>query len=200
MSTQKDVINFRKRQKQNIIYVMGGKCFCCGYNKCNNALELHHLNPKEKDFTFSDNNCRAWNKVVAELPKTILVCANCHREIHANLIDAEKLKSSFDQSKANEISQKVEQTKKGIYFCKDCGSKITPGATYCSACYAKNRQTVERPTREQLKKDIRSMPMVQVGKKYKVSDNSIRKWCKKMELPYKVSEIKTYTDEEWEEI
>jgi hypothetical protein len=31
----------------------GGECSICGYNKCVAALEFHHLNPSEKDFTIS---------------------------------------------------------------------------------------------------------------------------------------------------
>ena len=36
-----------------------------------------------------------------------------------------------------------------------------------------------------------------IGKQFGVSDNAVRKWCKKYGLPQKVSEIKKYTDEEW---
>ena len=160
---------------------------------------MHHLNPKEKDFTFSDNTNRAWDKVILELPKTILLCANCHRELHEGLIDNNELKTSFDESKAQEISNQIEESKTALVKrCEICGQPISKYAKYCTDCFAKQRQTVERPSREQLKYDIRHMPMLQVGKKYNVSDNAIRKWCSKMNLPNKVSEIKSYTDEEWE--
>lgn len=199
MGTYEHVKNYRQRQKENIIYVMGGKCACCGYNKCNRALELHHLNPKEKDFTFSDNTNRAWDKVILELPKTILLCANCHRELHEGLIDNNELKTSFDEDRAQEISSQIEESKTALVKqCEICGKPISKYAKYCTDCFAKQRQIVERPSREQLKYDIRHMPMLQVGKKYNVSDNAIRKWCSKMNLPNKVSEIKSYTDEEWE--
>ena len=118
MGNYENVKSYRQKQKENIIYVMGEKCACCGYNKCNSALELHHLNPDEKDFTFSDNTNRAWETVVQELPKTIMVCANCHREIHAGLIDATTLQSSFNKQKADEISQTIEKSKRGFHFCK----------------------------------------------------------------------------------
>lgn len=200
------VKSFRQRQKENIIYVMGGKCACCGYNKCNTALELHHLDPSEKDFTFSKNTNRAWQTVIQELPKTIMVCANCHREIHANLIDSSTLQSSFDEQKAQEVSQKVEVSKKGFHFCKVCGKKVTSKAYYCPECYhesrKKKRETTGfiRPTREQLKVDIRTMSMTDVGRKYGITDNAVRKWCDSMNLPRKVSDIKSYSDEEWEKI
>ena len=55
-------------------------------------------------------------------------------------------------------------------------------------------------TREELKQLIRKKPFVQIGLQFKVSDNAIRKWCDKFNLPRKATEIKKYTDEEWENI
>jgi hypothetical protein len=79
----------RTKIKQMGIDYKGGKCQIetCGYNKYNGALEFHHLDPNEKDFSISrSGHCTAWDKVKLELDKCILVCANCHREIHAGLI------------------------------------------------------------------------------------------------------------------
>ena len=42
------------------------------------------------------------------------------------------------------------------------------------------------------------MSFTAIGKKYNVSDNAVRKWCDKYNLPRKASEIKKYSDEEWE--
>lgn len=62
----------------------GNKCEICGYNKCEEALEFHHLNPNEKDFCISDRDIKLnWLKIKEELDKCQLVCANCHREIHS---------------------------------------------------------------------------------------------------------------------
>ena len=55
-------------------------------------------------------------------------------------------------------------------------------------------------SREELKKLIRTVSFVKIGKQFGVTDNTIRKWCDKYKLPRKVSEIKKYTDEEWAEI
>ena len=64
----------------------GNQCSICGYNKCNDALEFHHLNPKEKEFNISDRNIKLdWPEIQKELDKGIIVCANCHREIHSKL-------------------------------------------------------------------------------------------------------------------
>jgi len=61
----------------------GGKCEICGYNKCLGALDFHHLNPNEKDFSISDSSkYHNLEEMKKEVDKCILVCANCHREIH----------------------------------------------------------------------------------------------------------------------
>lgn len=52
------VKNARARLKERIIYVMGDKCSICSYNKCQSALELHHINAEEKEFTFGGNTNR----------------------------------------------------------------------------------------------------------------------------------------------
>ncbi len=74
----------RNRLKQKGIEYLGGQCSKCGYNKCNQALDFHHLNEFEKEFKLSKGfKERSWEACKNELDKCILVCANCHREIHA---------------------------------------------------------------------------------------------------------------------
>ena len=51
------------------------------------ALEFHHLDPTKKDFSISHLKRFTFNQIVtSELDKCILVCSNCHREIHAGLV------------------------------------------------------------------------------------------------------------------
>ena len=70
--------------KHKLIEYKGGKCEKCGYNKCEGALQFHHLNPTEKDFTISSKNLGLTDiqEFYNEVDKCILVCANCHAEIH----------------------------------------------------------------------------------------------------------------------
>ena len=57
-------------------------CAICGYNKCNSTLSFHHTDPKDKCFQISHGNImRTDSKLVDELNKCILLCANCHMEI-----------------------------------------------------------------------------------------------------------------------
>jgi len=74
----------RKKLREMAIEYKGGKCQICGYNKCLQALEFHHLDPKGKDFPLSGST-KSWDNIKKELDKCILLCANCHREIHANI-------------------------------------------------------------------------------------------------------------------
>lgn len=198
MTNYECVKNFRHKQKEKIIYVMGGKCACCGYNKCISALELHHLDPTQKDFTFSKNTNRAWSDLVKELPKTILLCANCHREVHSGFINNEELFSSFEEEKAQEISLKEKERNKSPNKCVDCGTLISSHASRCAKCSEIHRRIVLRPDRKELKKMIRTMPFTVIGKHFGVTDNAIRKWCDNYNLPRKSAEIKQFSDEEWE--
>ena len=74
-----------KNNKKKAVEYKGGKCERCGYNKCIDALEFHHIDPTQKDKNFGSMKLRKWEDQKTELDKCICVCANCHREIHAEL-------------------------------------------------------------------------------------------------------------------
>ena len=100
--------------------------------------------------------------------------------------------------------QKAQQPKERIIklnkICPICGKAFHGRSEqiYCSqVCVHKNQQKTERPNRETLKNEIRKFSFLQLGKKYGVSDNAIRKWCKAYNLPYKKSDINHYSAEEW---
>lgn len=82
----------RKLLKQQAVMIKGGKCQICGYNTCISALDFHHLNEKEKSFSLGTRGLtHSWVKILKEINKCALVCSNCHREIHAGMIDISKL-------------------------------------------------------------------------------------------------------------
>ena len=82
----------RDKTKQILIEYKGGKCQICGYDKCQGALEFHHIDPSEKDFGIGQKGyTRSIGENKKEVDKCILVCANCHREIHAGLINLEDI-------------------------------------------------------------------------------------------------------------
>ena len=76
----------RKKIRQMAIAAKGAKCEVCGYDRCMEALEFHHLNESDKEFGLSEKGyARSWKKVEMELNKCVLLCANCHREIRAEV-------------------------------------------------------------------------------------------------------------------
>lgn len=77
----------RRKIKVMAIEYKGGKCCVCGYDKYVGALDFHHLDEKSKNFDLSTKGLtRSWDRTKTEVDKCILVCANCHREIHAGLV------------------------------------------------------------------------------------------------------------------
>lgn len=75
---------YRKLMKQKSVDYLGSKCVNCGYCRNIKALEFHHKNPDEKDFSISKATTvkMSWEKIKNELDKCALLCSNCHREEH----------------------------------------------------------------------------------------------------------------------
>jgi 5-methylcytosine-specific restriction endonuclease McrA len=73
----------RKKLRDMALEYGGGKCIVCGYDRCRRAMVFHHLDPSKKDFGLSVKGLtRSWEKMRAELEKCVLLCANCHAEVH----------------------------------------------------------------------------------------------------------------------
>lgn len=65
---------------------MGGECFGCGLEGPSAVYDFHHWDAGEKEFGISQDGIpRRWVDVVAELEKCVMLCANCHREVHAGV-------------------------------------------------------------------------------------------------------------------
>ena len=71
-------------RKLSLIHQLGGKCSICGYKKNSSALDFHHINPIEKSFALDLRSLsnRKQSKIDDEIKKCVLVCRNCHSEIH----------------------------------------------------------------------------------------------------------------------
>ncbi len=87
-----NVINWKKEKKKLLVEYKGGKCEKCGYNKCIEALEFHHIDPSKKDFNISTHSF-SFDKMKIEADKCLLLCSNCHKEIHVELRKKDKKRS-----------------------------------------------------------------------------------------------------------
>ena len=91
-----------------------------------------------------------------------------------------------------------------VNHCIICGCEISKKAKYCLECYNKireknnkivknsnptNNNKIIRPSKEELDELIHKYPFTKIGEMFGVPDNSIRKWCKKYELPYKYRDL-----------
>jgi len=81
----------RQQLREKLILYKGGQCQICGYKKYNGALECHHINNHSKLFGLSAKGLtRSWNAIKKEADKCLLVCSNCHKEIHAKITQPSK--------------------------------------------------------------------------------------------------------------
>lgn len=116
------------------------------------------------------------------------VCPNCNMQL--------------DTTSGKNINHGVRNDRYRV--CMDCGAPIHIRSTRCKKCWAKfvaqtahelNPHNIQR---DELKNLIRTLPLVQVGRYYGISDNAVRKWCRKYGLPSHATQIKAMTNEEWE--
>ena len=171
--TVEAVTEWRRRTKSKSVEYLGGKCKYCGYDKYHGAMEFHHPGD-DKDFGLSQSGVtRSWHSIMVELDKCELVCKNCHAEIHGCVVEDA---GSGISTATRDIIKKPRPDK----FCVDRGIKIDKSAkSRCVKCGAINsRKVKDRPPKEQLLKEISESSYLAVGRKYGVSDNSIRKWIK----------------------
>lgn len=61
-------------------------CSICGYNRCANALEWHHKDADSKLTNPSNLSNGSYKKYKEETEKCVLLCANCHREVHSGIV------------------------------------------------------------------------------------------------------------------
>ena len=79
------VVTHRRRRKQRAVLSMGSACYACGRQGPAAIFDFHHLDASTKSFGVQDGNTRSWERIAEELSKCVMLCANCHREVHAGL-------------------------------------------------------------------------------------------------------------------
>ena len=180
------------------------KCEICGYSE---SIELHHINGNPTD---------------NRLENLQILCPNCHAKTDNYRVknasqgriiqDPKTLYLTEEEIQQREIERKAKKCGKSLEqyledkekgrrkledkVCPVCGKTFRPsGATqkYCSQeCYREDNKG-NRPNIMQLIQDFKELKsFVQVGVKYEVSDNAVRKWCKLYDIPVKAKELKEF--------
>jgi hypothetical protein len=165
----------RKRwrdRKRKAVELMGGKCQKCGYNKNLSCFDFHHLDPSQKEVGWNKMRQWKWDKTIEELKKCILLCRNCHGEIHN--IETFLECHGDDNKSLNKNIITIEPTGE----CPSCGKDVY-GTKYCCLEYsAIGHRKVKRPSKKTLIKMIKDTNYSEIGRRYGVSDNAVRKWAK----------------------
>jgi hypothetical protein len=200
MKSQKEkyqqVIGWRRRAKARMVEAFGSECCICKIKSYPEIYDFHHINPDEKEFGIGALCVRAWDKLVIELRKCVMMCSNCHRLYHRGYLEIPKDAKRFDESFAEYIvftknGQMLKRKFNGGLWneekkptpCLYCGKEKSNNLKYCSpTCAGKAKRKVDRPTKEKLQELIKIHPFTHIGKMYNVRDNTIRKWCSSYDI------------------
>jgi len=152
--------------KHNIPYI----CAMCGqqpyWNNADLTLQVDHIDGNRENNDV--NNLR-------------FICPNCHTQT----------KNYTGKNKQNNINYKKP---KEIHNLCNCGQEKKIKSKLCRKCNSqltkiKTRKAI-RPPKEELLELIKTTPFTIIGKTYGVSDNTIRKWCKCYEIPFRKKDLK----------
>jgi 5-methylcytosine-specific restriction endonuclease McrA len=128
------------------------KCESCGLEEWMGKpipLELHHIDE---------------NRFNNRLENLKILCSNCHMQEH----------NYSNTTKLTKVKDKLNNIKE-MKTCQ-CGSQINLRSTMCEKCWSIKNRKVERPPFNQLLNEVTEMGYSGTGRKYGVSDNTIRKW------------------------
>ena len=183
MSNSIHVKEWRKRFKQKIINSFGGKCGICGYDKCNEVFHCHHLDPSKKEFSLGRmmGNPHKWEYVIPELKKCVLLCSNCHGEVHAGVTTIPYDIKMCDDSV---IIEQQEKERKRLTNCPICNNLMSVHRITCSVeCAARKSRTVDwdRVDLYDLWK-IKKIPQTHIASTLGISGSAVRKRLIKLKL------------------
>ena len=96
-----------RRQKEQTAWLQSLKkeCIICG-EKEPICLDFHHINPEEKSFTIAKHQSLGKEKLLAEIKKCVSLCSNCHRKVHAGIIN---LEDYLDKSSPQDPEESVTE-------------------------------------------------------------------------------------------
>jgi len=187
MSRQSEAVKkWRRDTKQRIVNAFGGSCAICAYKKCLASLALHHLDPAEKDFSFGRirANPRSWFRMVKELRKCVLLCHNCHDEVHAgvSVVPANAPRFNEEYADYQKVLAEAKREAKVKLFtpCLQCGEDKPNQNKYCSSvCSGKAAYRVDWDSIDLLK-ELETKSKIQVADELGISDSAVGKRLRKI--------------------
>lgn len=176
------------------------KCELCG---CEEHLEMHHINGDPTDNRLENlqilcPTCHAGTENFRGKNSSV---GHRHKKPEDLFLTEEEIKErQIKKLESKRIDPKYykRQIEPDYAVCPICGKtfrKTGSRKIYCCVeCYQIAKATdSNKPSVLELLKDFKELKsFVQVGKKYGVSDNAVRRWCQIYKLPTKTSEMKEY--------
>jgi hypothetical protein len=173
------VTELRRETKAKCIEYKGGKCEKCGYDRCPGVLQFHHLVPGEKDFGIAHSgHSRSFEKCKPELDKCIMVCANCHGEIHAeehketrsSRLEEFKLLTRPERQPTTSVLKPCSNCQKEIKVYKSYDTRYN----YCNrACRDSHLNNLGWPSKEELRTMRKEMSVKDIALKINKSQRAI---------------------------
>lgn len=181
--------NYQSQQKRGIqrkvelIKLKNYKCNRCGYNKNIAALDFHHIDPTTKIIPLDIRtlSTTSYEDILKEADKCILLCSNCHRELHHN--DDKYLLENYDLTVKLDLSSKKI---KSLNVCTQCNNIICNRnkSGLCISCSKSkpkyNLRKTGRPSKEILLEELKIHTYKELSKKYNVNPKTITKWKNKV--------------------
>jgi hypothetical protein len=181
------VSNKQRLSKEQCVQYKGGECQRCHNVNEPYLLDFHHMDMTLKELNISKLIGRTFQRLKTELDKCILLCGNCHREVH--YLEEELVDNFKPNKETNARIEEIElQLRSNLQLsgsgkdpekaCVDCGVGVGLLALRCPSCHAISRRKFN-PKRDELVNLIRTKTSLEeVARFYGVSSNAIRKRCK----------------------
>jgi len=170
---------YRKQFKHNLVQYAGGYCAICTYKKSYRCLSFHHLNKSTKTFEINEATQKTLEEIAVELDKCILLCLNCHSEVHDEISDISDVKPIKNLEYLDIIKSLIQKDEKPLiiekYYCLDCNVEKKTSAARCVPCSQKYQEKVKWPEIEELIEMLKTSNKVLLAKQLGVSEAAIRK-------------------------
>lgn len=173
INTQK----WRVKAKLWAIKYAGNHCQHCGYDKYVGNLAFHHIGEKTDTIARLINSTSSWDVILKEINNCVLVCHNCHGEIHAGIIDSPSINYEERSIALKEILKEQPQHKTKQFHNCTCGKIINKNHKFCSlSCSNHDQQRIIWP--DNLPELVKLSSKLAVSRKLGVSDKAVAKRLK----------------------
>ena len=170
----KNIKRYREKIKRRALLAAGQKCRVCGYSKEITALDFHHVDPTQKDFSLSkmrEGHRKSWEVICDELDKCVLVCCRCHTEIHAGVTECPPIQPVDREVTAPDLDTDIN-------MCPVCGESKPSRKRVCSPTCSGKLPRYDWSKMDILE-ELKTKSMYQLSLEVGCTYNAIRKQVKR---------------------